>query len=182
MILPDTPLHHPAGRQSPSLLCSRWGLLLLSRLAQGNYSVKTGCSIHAYVPMTNHVHLLPGFMRQQQRRGALMKALGRRYVQYVNRTYRRSGTLGRAFPILSGAGRHLGSWSASATSNSTRCGRRWCHIPASIVGQNYRANAQGRGKHASFAPSSLSCARRGCNRAAGGISGALPVRAGTCNR
>jgi len=50
------------------------------------------CSIHAYVLMTNHVHLLltPG-----RRDGAslLMKHLGQRYVQYINRVYDRSGTL-----------------------------------------------------------------------------------------
>ena len=41
--------------------------------------------------MTNHVHLLISAERSESP-GALMKALGQRYVQYVNRTYRRSGT------------------------------------------------------------------------------------------
>jgi len=51
-----------------------------------------GCAIHAYVLMTNHVHLLvtpnspPGIAR-------MMQSLGRRYVQYVNYVYKRSGTL-----------------------------------------------------------------------------------------
>ena len=56
------------------------------------YAIATGCRIHAYVLMTNHVHLL---LSSLERDGvdALMKALGQRYVQYVNRTYRRSGTL-----------------------------------------------------------------------------------------
>ena len=51
-----------------------------------------GCAIHAYVLMTNHVHLL---LTPQRRDSAslFMKHLGQRYVQYVNRTYRRSGTL-----------------------------------------------------------------------------------------
>ncbi len=50
------------------------------------------CSIHAYVMMTNHVHLLLTPARPD---GAslLMKHLGQRYVQYVNRVYERSGTL-----------------------------------------------------------------------------------------
>lgn len=52
----------------------------------------TGCQLHAYVLMTNHVHLLltppePEAVSQ------LMISLGRRYVQYINRTYRRTGTL-----------------------------------------------------------------------------------------
>ncbi len=42
--------------------------------------------------MTNHVHLLltPG---KRDSAALLMKNLGQRYVQYVNHTYRRSGTL-----------------------------------------------------------------------------------------
>ncbi|MGH8728197.1 MAG: transposase, partial [Burkholderiales bacterium] len=50
------------------------------------------CAIHAYVLMTNHVHLLltPGAIEST---GLLMKNLGQRYVQYINRTYKRSGTL-----------------------------------------------------------------------------------------
>jgi len=42
--------------------------------------------------MTNHVHLLIT-PRAMNAAGELMKRLGQRYVQYVNRTYRRSGTL-----------------------------------------------------------------------------------------
>jgi len=50
------------------------------------------CAVHAYVLMTNHVHLL---LTPECEDGPsqLMKHLGQRYVQYVNRTYRRSGTL-----------------------------------------------------------------------------------------
>lgn len=50
------------------------------------------CAIHAYVLMTNHVHLrvTPDTPDGPAR---LMQSLGRRYVQYVNRTYRRSGSL-----------------------------------------------------------------------------------------
>ena len=51
-----------------------------------------GCTIHAYVLMTNHVHLL-GTPEERQSVSLMMKHLGQRYVQYVNRTYRRTGTL-----------------------------------------------------------------------------------------
>ena len=50
------------------------------------------CAIHAYVLMTNHVHLLvtpdepDGLSR-------MMQSVGRRYVQYVNRIDKRTGTL-----------------------------------------------------------------------------------------
>lgn len=58
----------------------------------GEYSVRAGCSIHAYVLMNNHVHLLVT-PKTADAVGTLMKRLGQRYVQYFNRTWRRSGTL-----------------------------------------------------------------------------------------
>lgn len=50
------------------------------------------CAVHAYVLMTNHVHLLvtPSSAGSLAR---MMQMLGRRYVSYINGTYRRSGTL-----------------------------------------------------------------------------------------
>ncbi|NIP73520.1 MAG: transposase [Gammaproteobacteria bacterium] len=51
-----------------------------------------GCQVHAYVLMTNHVHLLVTPEREDSA-ALMMKHLGQRYVQYVNRTYRRTGTL-----------------------------------------------------------------------------------------
>jgi len=60
------------------------------------------CAVHAYVLMTNHVHLLltPATAESVPR---LMQSLGRRYVRRVNDTYRRTGTLWegryRAAPI-----------------------------------------------------------------------------------
>ncbi len=56
------------------------------------YSRRTGCAVHAYVIMTNHVHLLLT-PKNKESAGHLMKSLGQRYVQYINRTYKRSGTL-----------------------------------------------------------------------------------------
>lgn len=53
---------------------------------------KYDCAIHAYVLMTNHVHLLLT-PEKPDSAALLMKHLGQRYVQYVNRVYRRSGTL-----------------------------------------------------------------------------------------
>lgn len=53
---------------------------------------RMGCDIHAYVLMTNHVHLLatqrvPGGLSK------VMQSVGRRYVRYFNLTQRRTGTL-----------------------------------------------------------------------------------------
>jgi putative transposase len=51
-----------------------------------------GCHIHAYVLMTNHVHLL--LTPETSASPSLtLQSVGRRYVRYVNRYYRRSGTL-----------------------------------------------------------------------------------------
>lgn len=51
-----------------------------------------GCVVHAYVLMTNHVHLL---VTPQTSDGVskLMQSLGRRYVQHINYTRQRTGTL-----------------------------------------------------------------------------------------
>ncbi len=51
-----------------------------------------GCSIHAYVLMTNHVHLLVTPSHQESLPKTL-QSLGRRYVQYFNAMYDRTGTL-----------------------------------------------------------------------------------------
>ena len=58
----------------------------------GLYAKKYGCAIHAYVLMTNHVHLLltPSTPEAPAK---LMQSLGRRYVQYINKFYKRSSTL-----------------------------------------------------------------------------------------
>ena len=50
------------------------------------------CAVHAYVLMTNHVHLLvsPTAARGVAR---MMQTLGRGYVGYINARYRRTGTL-----------------------------------------------------------------------------------------
>lgn len=50
------------------------------------------CALHAYVLMTNHVHLLITPAGAHGIAG-VMQSLGRRYVGHVNRAYRRTGTL-----------------------------------------------------------------------------------------
>ena len=65
-------------------------------------AARYGCAVHAYVLMTNHVHLLVT-PRAADSLPRAMQALGRRYVRHVNTVYRRSGTLWegryRAAPI-----------------------------------------------------------------------------------
>ena len=50
---------------------------------------KGRCALHAYALMTNHVHLLLTPKRAESV-PRLIIALGRRYVQYINTTYRLS--------------------------------------------------------------------------------------------
>jgi putative transposase len=58
----------------------------------GDACQKFQCDLHAYVLMTNHVHLL---MTPHLKGGIgkVMQLLGRYYVQYFNRQYNRTGTL-----------------------------------------------------------------------------------------
>lgn len=53
---------------------------------------QAACALHAYVLMTNHVHMLLT-PENADSCATLMRNLGQRYVQYVNRRYERSGTL-----------------------------------------------------------------------------------------
>ena len=53
---------------------------------------KEACALHAYALMTNHVHVLVTPERADSIPRIII-ALGRRYVQYINKTYRRTGTL-----------------------------------------------------------------------------------------
>ena len=78
-------------------------LLHLRQLAEA-----LDCAVHAYCLMTNHVHLLvtPASPEACQ---ALMRNLGQRYVQYINRKYGRTGTLweGRYRSCLAQSARYV---------------------------------------------------------------------------
>jgi putative transposase len=58
----------------------------------GQAAEKYGASVHAYVLMTNHAHLL-ATGAEAGALGRMMQSLGRRYVRYVNARYQRTGTL-----------------------------------------------------------------------------------------
>ena len=55
-------------------------------------SLRYAVDIHAWVFMTNHVHLL-ATPQEENGISAMMQHLGRRYVRYFNVHYQRSGTL-----------------------------------------------------------------------------------------
>ena len=62
-------------------------LALLQELSQAH-----GCAVHAYVLMSNHVHLLVT-PKVADSASLMMKHLGQRYVQFVNRHWKRTGSL-----------------------------------------------------------------------------------------
>lgn len=56
------------------------------------YAETYGVAVHAFVLMTNHVHIL-ATPSSETGISKLMQSLGRYYVRYINQTYRRSGSL-----------------------------------------------------------------------------------------
>lgn len=57
-----------------------------------NAALDYGVSIHSYVLMSNHLHLLAS-AKQSDALGRMMQSVGRRYVRYFNDKYERTGTL-----------------------------------------------------------------------------------------
>ena len=104
-----------------------------------------GCGVHAYVLMTNHVHLLltPD---SPEGPGKLMKQLGQRYVQYINRTYSRSGTLweGRYKSALVESRRYCLACYRYIEMNPVRAGL--ANSPGEYRWSSFHENAHGRGK------------------------------------
>lgn len=112
-------------------------LSLLQELAEAH-----GCGIHAYVLMTNHVHLL---MTPERAEGAsqLMKNLGQRYVQLVNRKHARTGSLweGRFRSSIVDSERYLLTCHRYIECNPVRAGIT--PHPADYRWSSFRANALG---------------------------------------
>ena len=106
------------------------------------YADKTDCQIHAYVLMTNHVHLLASTSTTEAI-GTMMKALGQRYVQYINRSYKRSGTLweGRYKSCPTQAEAYLLACQRYIELNPVRA--NMVQHPAEYKWSSYQANAQG---------------------------------------
>jgi putative transposase len=106
------------------------------------YASDNGCAIHAYVLMTNHVHLLLSSATAGGV-GGMMKRLGQRYVQYVNRTYQRSGTLweGRFRSCLTQEESYVMGCYRYIELNPVRAGM--VEHPGDYRWSSYRANAQG---------------------------------------
>ncbi len=99
-------------------------------------------AIHAYVLMTNHFHLL---MTPSTKTGIsrMMQLLGNRYVQYINKKYRRTGTLweGRHKSCLVDAERYLLTCYRYIELNPVRA--KMVEYPGDYRWSSYRYHATG---------------------------------------
>jgi putative transposase len=106
------------------------------------YARESRVAVHAWVFMTNHVHLL---VTPETSDGVstMMQALGRRYVRYFNRMYKRSGTLweGRFKSSVVDAENYLLICQRYIELNPVRAGM--VKRPEEYAWSSYRANGLG---------------------------------------
>ncbi|MCW8965815.1 MAG: transposase [Candidatus Pacearchaeota archaeon] len=107
------------------------------------YAQQFSVAIHAWVFMTNHVHLL-ATPYDHEAVSKMMQALGRRYVRYFNREYRRSGTLweGRFKSSLVQSEVYLLQCQRYIELNPVRA--NMVSDPAEYVWSSYQSNALGK--------------------------------------
>lgn len=101
-----------------------------------------GLAVHAYVLMTNHVHLLVT-PETESSLSKTMQSIGRRYVQYFNYAYGRTGTLweGRYKSTLIDSERYLLTCMRYIELNPVRA--TMVEHPGDYPWSSYRPNAQG---------------------------------------
>jgi putative transposase len=141
-IIPNVPVHITQ-RGNNRLPCFFSDVDYLVYLSLADTAArKSGCQIHAYALMTNHVHMLVS-AKDKGGPASLMKSLGERYVQYVNRRYARSGTLweGRYRSCLVQQERYLMVCHRYIELNPVRAGI--VREPALYAWSSYRRNAHG---------------------------------------
>jgi len=90
--LPGCPQHiiQRGNNRDACFTCNQDYRVYLSHLKKA--AEANDVAVHAYVLMSNHVHLLVT-PSDELGVGRMMQSLGRRYVLYFNKTYERSGTL-----------------------------------------------------------------------------------------
>lgn len=101
---------------------------------------RSGCALHAYCMMTNHVHMLIT-PPDADACAALTRNLGQRYVQYFNRRYQRSGTLweGRPYSCLVDSAHYVLACYRYIERNPVRAGI--VNSPATYKWSSHDANA-----------------------------------------
>jgi len=103
-------------------------------------AAKNCCAIHAYVLMTNHVHLLVTPFNEFGV-SHMMQDIGRKYVRYINHQYKRSGTLweGRYKASLIDSNNYLLTCMRYIELNPVRA--LMVEHPSQYPWSSYRANA-----------------------------------------
>jgi putative transposase len=112
----------------------------------GKLSERHACRIHAYVLMGNHVHLLTT-PDTADAISLLMKDVGQRYAQYVNRAYGRTGGLweGRFRSSFVETERYLLCCQRYIELNPVRAGM--VTAPGDYPWSSHRSNALGHADH-----------------------------------
>ncbi len=143
LVLPEVPLHivQRGNNRQPCFFVDSDYQTYLTWLAE--HAAANGCRVHAYVLMSNHVHLLLSFDRPESP-GALIKALGQRYTHYINWRYHRTGTLwdGRYKSCLVQEEIYLLVCQLYIELNPVRAGM--VDFPAQYRWSSYRCNAEGK--------------------------------------
>ena len=108
----------------------------------GEAARRYDCAIHAYVLMTNHVHLL-ATPADKQGISRMMQYVGRRYVPYINHTYATSGSIweGRYKASLIHDEPYLLTCMRYIELNPVRA--KMARSPGQYRWSSYRANARG---------------------------------------
>ena len=107
------------------------------------FSDKYHVNIHAWVFMTNHVHLL-ATPTAPNAVSLMMQSLGKQYLRYYNHTYKRTGTLweGRYKSCVVQTSEYLLHCYRYIELNPVRAGM--VNIPEDYAWSSYAANALGR--------------------------------------
>jgi putative transposase len=142
LVLPGVPMHiiQRGNNRRACFFHSEDYQVYLSMLRDASF--QSGCSIHAYVLMPNHVHLL-ATPPAASSAASLMKIVGQKYVQYINRRQERFGTLwqGRYRSCLVGDERYFLICHRYIELNPVRAGIA-AH-PMDYEWSSYRCNAVG---------------------------------------
>jgi len=141
--LPDVPVHvvQRGHNREPVFFHDDDYHAYLGWMKEG--AAEHGCRLHAYVLMTNHIHLLVT-PKHKQSINYMMQSIGRHYVPYINHSYGRSGTLweGRYKGSLVDAEDYLLTCMRYIELNPVRADM--VAHPREYRYSSYRANAEGR--------------------------------------
>lgn len=139
---PDVPVHIlQRGHNREPVFFDEQDYLVYLRFLKASADA-LGCLVHAYVLMTNHVHLLVT-PKASNNISRLLQDIGRQFVPYINKTYRRRGGLweGRHKGHILEAENYFLICMRYIESNPVRA--RMVKYPARYRWSSYAANAHG---------------------------------------